>query len=314
MMKHITSKDFSLKDSAVALGKFECIHLGHQLLLEQIINQKKNKLNSVVFTFDLNPRLTLRGETNYQQIYTRRERYEILKSFGIDVLIEYPFTKEFASLSPEAFIRDVLVGRVGAKIVVVGKDFRFGKNRSGGIKELEHFSHELGYELVVMDKLKDHQKDVSSSRIRQLINKGQMEEVTELLGRPYTVYGEVVHGKALGRTIQIPTANLLTVPGKLLPPMGVYVSKVNIGDDLDHHYYGITNIGVKPTVEDTNTIGVETYIFDFNQDIYDQNIIVGLLHFCRSEMKFQSIEDLIRQMRKDISFGKSYVEELNTNT
>lgn len=306
-MKHITSKDFSITNSAVALGKFECIHLGHQLLLEEIKNQKKNQLNSVVFTFDMNPRLALSEDTNYQQIYTRKERYEILKFFGIDVLIEYPFTKEFASLTPEAFIRDVLVGQVGAKYVVVGRDFRFGKNRSGGIEDLERLSEELGYKLIIKDKLQDDSIDVSSSRIRQLIEKGQMEEVKELLGRPYSIYGKVVHGKALGRTIQIPTANQLADTGKLMPPNGVYISMVNIGEEITEPYYGITNIGVKPTVGEANVIGVETYIFDFDQDIYDQDLIVGLLHFCRPEMKFESIESLIKQMQEDIRFGKSYI-------
>jgi riboflavin kinase/FMN adenylyltransferase len=274
-------------------------------LLNEINEQKKNQLQSVVFTFDMPPRQTLTGETDYQQIYTKEERHIILERMGIDVLIEYPFTREFASLSPETFVRDILVGKAGAKVVVVGTDFRFGRKRSGGIEDLERLSEELGYRLIVKDKVQDHGKDISSSRIRELIEKGMMGEVTALLGRPYSVTGPVVHGKALGRTIQIPTANQIAEKDKLTPPNGVYVSRITIEEET---FYGITNVGTKPTVEDEPVKGVETYIFDFDRDIYDEIIEVELLHFCRPEMKFDSIEHLKVQMLKDISFGKEYAK------
>jgi riboflavin kinase/FMN adenylyltransferase len=252
------------------------------------------------------PRLALTGDTGYQQIYTKEERYEILKKMGMDVLIEYPFTKEFASLSPDAFVKDILVGQVGAKVVVVGTDFRFGSKRSGSVNDLERLSGQLGYQLIVMEKLQDQHGDISSSRIRSLIEKGQMEEVNKLLGRPYSIFGEVVHGKALGRTIKIPTANQLANPGKLIPPNGVYVSQIRIDEDI---YYGITNIGIKPTVDQSEIKGIETYIFDFDEDIYGKNIEVGLLHFRRPEMRFDSIENLTKQMQKDIAFGKDYINK-----
>lgn len=304
-MNYITSEDFMLKGSAVALGKFEGIHRGHQLLLNEINEQKKNQLQSVVFTFDMPPRHALTGETDCQQIYTKEERYMILERMGIDVLIEYPFTREFAALSPETFVRDILVGKAGAKVVVVGTDFRFGRKRSGGIEDLERLSGELGYRLIVKEKVQDHDVDISSSRIRELIEKGKMEEVTALSGRPYSVTGPVVHGRALGRTIEIPTANQMAKQDKLTPPNGVYVSKITIGEET---FYGITNVGTKPTVEELPVKGVETYIFDFDRDIYDKMIEVELLHFCRPEMKFDSVEHLKEQMLKDISFGKEYAE------
>ena len=295
-----------LEDSAVALGKFEGLHRGHQLLLDEIKGQNAMGKKSVVFTFDIPPRLSLTGETGYKQIYTKEERYDILKRYGIDVLIEYPFTREFASLAPDDFVRDILVGKAGAGVIVVGTDFRFGRNRSGGIEDLERLSGELGYRLVVKEKLQDHGSDISSSRIRSLIEKGLMEDVDLLLGRPYSIRGEVVHGKALGRTIQIPTANQLAAADKLIPPNGVYVSRILIGEEV---FYGITNIGVKPTVDQTETKGIETHIFDFDRDIYGDVIEVELLHYRRPEMRFDSFKLLTDQMQTDIAYGKSYIKD-----
>ncbi|MBQ9156014.1 MAG: bifunctional riboflavin kinase/FAD synthetase [Eubacterium sp.] len=304
-MQYITSSDFHLTDTAVALGKFEGIHRGHQLLLHEIIRQEDRQLKSVVFTFDMPPRFALSGDMGYQQLFTKEERHTILERMGIDVLIEYPFTRDFAALSPEEFVRDILVGKAGAKVVVVGTDFRFGKKRSGGVEDLERYSRDLGYELIVIDKLKEDHKDISSSRIRDLLMEGKMEDVTHLLGRGFSLAGPVIHGKALGRTINIPTANQQPEEGKLTPPNGVYVSRVHLGDEV---CYGITNVGVKPTVDDSCKKGVETYIFDFDRDVYDQFIEVELLHYCRPEMRFESVDALKEQMQMDIQFGKSYVK------
>lgn len=304
-MNYITSDNFQLRDSAVALGKFEGIHRGHQLLLSEIKEQKKNQLQSVVFTFDMPPSSALTGDHTYQQLFSKEERHLILERMGMDVLIEYPFTREFASLSPEEFVRDILVGKTGAKVVVVGTDFRFGKKRSGGIDDLKHLSDALGYKLIVKEKLQENHADISSSRIRELLEKGKMEEVLGLLGRPYSVTGTVVHGKALGRTIQIPTVNQLVDHNKLTPPDGVYVSGIRIGEE---YFYGITNVGVKPTVESDKIKGVETYIFDFDRDVYGKSIEVYFLHYCRPEMKFSSVGLLKEQMEKDIAYAKQYVQ------
>ncbi len=304
-MNYITSEDFSLKHSAVALGKFEGIHRGHQLLLSEIKKQETKHMNSVVFTFDMPPGSALSGDHAFRQIYTKDERHTILKNLGMDVLIEYPFTREFASLSPEAFIKDILVGKVGAEVVVVGTDFRFGKKRSGGISDLKRLSDSLGYQLIVKEKLQEDREDISSSRIRSLLAEGKMEEVLKLLGRPYSIAGKVVHGRALGRTIQIPTVNQRIDPVKLTPPNGVYVSCVHLEDEL---FYGITNIGVKPTIEGESEKGVETYIFDFDRDVYGKEITVDFLHYCRPEMRFDSVGMLKEQMLRDITYGKEYIK------
>lgn len=306
-MEYINHTEYQLKNTAVALGKFEGIHLGHQLLIDKVLAQKEKGYRSVVFTFDRPPASVIKGDSMIQQIYTKEERRALLSNMGLDVMIEHPFTREFMNLTPEEFIRDILVDKVGAKVIVVGKDFRFAKNRSGDVNMLEDLSEELGYELIVFDKLAIDGHVVSSTRIRDLLDHANMEEAETLLGRPYTVIGEVVKGNQLGRAVLgIPTANQIVPSGKMIPPHGVYVSRIFIDDK---EYHGITNVGVKPTVEDKKIKGVETNIFDFDEDIYGKTIKVELLHFCRNEMKFGSLQELIIQMNKDICFAKQYFNE-----
>lgn len=302
-MQYIQSSEFQLTNTAVALGKFEGLHLGHQLLLNELRKQKENGLKSVVFTFDRPPRAVITGDRQYIQIFTKEERRLFLERQGIDVMIEHPFTRDFADLSPEQFIEDVLVKKVDAGVIVVGCDFHFGKKRSGSIKNLKAGEDKYGYRLIVLDKVQDQGKEISSTRIRKLVEYGRMEEAADLLGRNYSIYGEVVHGRALGRTINIPTINQIPDRIKLLPPNGVYVSLVHIGEEV---YRGVTNIGVKPTVESVPSKGVETHIFDFEGDLYGQNVEVELLHFHRAELKFDSVEALKEQMAEDLQFAKSY--------
>ena len=246
-------------------------------------------------------------DTKYKQIYTKEERKTILEKRGINILIEHPFTKEFAALTPERFIREVLVEKVGAKVIVVGTDFHFGKNRSGSILDLENLEEECGYHLIVVEKLQLDGKDISSTRIRASLEKGDMEEASALLGRNYSVSGEIIHGNALGRTIQVPTINQKVPSFKLLPPNGVYVSKIHWNDEV---YYGITNIGTKPTVNDTSEKTVETNIFDFDKDVYGEKMVVELLHYHRKESRFSSVEALQTQLFKDIEFGKQFVAKI----
>lgn len=302
-MEYIKSSEFQLHNSAVALGKFEGIHLGHQLLLHEILEQKKNGFSSVVFTFDIPPKAVITGDKNYHQIFTKDERRLFLERQGIDVLLEHPFTPDFAALTPEEFIEEVLVKKVDAKVIVVGEDFHFGKKRSGNVENLRAAAAKYGYQLIVLEKKQDMGADISSTRIRELLSFGKMEEVKELLGRNYSVYGEVVHGRALGRTIDIPTINQIVEEIKMVPPNGVYVSLIHIGDET---YQGVTNIGTKPTVNAGSAKGVETNIFDFNGDLYGKMVEVELLHFCRAEMKFSGVEALKKQMQSDIKFAKNY--------
>ncbi|MBR5046697.1 MAG: bifunctional riboflavin kinase/FAD synthetase [Eubacterium sp.] len=302
-MQYIMSSDFQIQNSAVALGKFEGIHLGHQLLLNELMKQKEKGLNSVVFTFDIPPKAVIQGNRNYSLIFTKTERRLFLEKQGIDILVEHPFTKEFAASTPEEFIRDVLMEKMDARAIVVGSDFHFGKKRSGNVDTLREASARYGFELIILNKVQSDGREISSTRIRKLIECGKMEEAAQLLGRNFSIYGQVIHGRALGRTIQIPTANIRPEDLKLIPPNGVYLSKVHIDDKV---YKGITNIGVKPTVEEIPVKGVETYIFDFSEDIYGKNIDVELLHFHRAELRFKDVNELKEQMNKDILYAKNY--------
>ena len=221
---------------------------------------------------------------------------------GIDYLIECPFVPQVMTMEADAFVRWI-VKSLNVKCIIVGDDFRFGHNRAGDHRMLSAMAGELGYELIVVDKIKDGARDISSTYIREEIAAGHIKKANELLGYPFFIKGRVVHGRALGRTIGIPTVNLSVPHDKLLPPKGVYMSRVLVRDNW---YLGVTNIGCKPTIEGKNPIGAETYIIDFGQDVYGQDIMVELHKFVRPEMKFDSIEALKSQMSADINFTINY--------
>ena len=300
--------DFQLHNTAVALGKFEGLHRGHNLLLLELYKYHDQGLKSVMLTFDLPPKAVINHEYDCV-IYTKEERKRILEQTPLQCLVEYPFTEEFSKLTPEEFVRDILVGKLGAKRVVVGADFRFGHKRSGNVQILGELAEKYDYQLTVIPKLQDFGEDVSSSRIRKCLSEGNMEEANRLLGLPpFTVYGEVVHGKKLGSSVlNMPTANQVLPSIKYLPPNGVYVSRIIYKGQV---YYGISNIGVKPTVDDHFEKGLETYIFDFNEDLYGSFLEVQLLYHVRPEQKFASFEELKNQMYEDAEFGKNYIKNM----
>lgn len=303
--------EFQLNNTAVALGKFEGLHRGHNLLLEELYKYHDKGLRSVMFTFDLPPKAVINHDYA-RVIYTKEERRKILEKTPLNCLVEHPFTEEFSKLRPEEFISKILVGKCGAKVIVIGEDCHFGYKRSGNAELLRELSKRLGYKLVVIPKLQEDGEDVSSSRIRRCITEGNLEEANLLLGEPpFTIYGEVVHGKKLGSTVlSMPTANQAPPAIKFLPPNGVYVSRIIHNNNT---YYGISNIGVKPTVDDHIEKGVETFIFDFNQDIYGSMIEVQLLYFVRPEQKFNCFEDLKEQMYKDADYGRWYASQIDEN-
>lgn len=308
-MEYLVNKiDFQYKDTAVALGKFEGLHLGHQRLFHELTQWKKDGLKSVVFTFDMPPKLLIDG-IQENVIYTKKEREFLLEQFGMDVMIVYPF-KELRMLSPEAFVSEILVKRLDVKAIVVGEDFGFGYKRAGNIQLLQELSKVYGYQLTVVHKLQYQGEDISSSRIRRALMDGNLELANKMLGHPYTMVGEVVHGRQLGRTIGIPTANIFPDKRKYLPENGVYVARIHIEGE-ERVYYGICNIGVKPTIDQNLQRGVETFLFDFQYDIYGKNIFVELLHFVRPEMKFASVEQLSAQIHNDAEFGRNYVKKFS---
>ena len=291
----VETTGFRLKNSVVTLGKFDGLHIGHQMLIDHILEFKKQGYQSVVFTFSLHP-YNLFNEKETKLIYTQEEKILKLREEGLDVLIVYPFTTQTAAMSPEDFIKKVLVEQLDVKKIVVGNDYCFGKDRRGNVQMLIDYSEKYGYEVYAYEKIEYNGKVVSATRIRDAISKGLMEEVTAMLGKPYSVIGEVKHGKKLGRKLEMPTINLEPEGCKLLPPHGVYASKVKVDGK---EYVGVTNIGCKPTVSDEASVGVETHLIGYNGNLYGRTLEVKLYHYIREEQKFNSIEELKKQMYKD---------------
>ena len=295
--------EFKLHNTAVCLGKFDGIHIGHQLLLNRIVKEKSKGRASVVFTFALHP-ANLFSDKKIDLIDTQEEKKKKLQESGVDILISYPFTKETASMEPERFIEEVLVGQLDVKVIVIGRDFHFGYKRKGNVELLKKMAQKYSYEVIDYDKITYKGEIVSSTRIRSSIEKGDLELAASLLGRPYEITEEVLHGQQLGRTIGVPTINQTVVPEKILPANGVYVSTVRIGQKT---YGAITNIGCKPTVGELFQKGVETNIFDYSGDLYGRIITVQLHAFVRGERKFESVNTLVCQMHKDIAYAKEYL-------
>lgn len=301
-MEYITGRtDFKIQyNTALTLGKFDGIHKGHQKLLSKV-RAFAPFMKSVVFTFDVNPTIAVsKGEGTI--LTTNEERKAVVERFGIDYLYECPFTDEIRNMEAADFVRKI-VEDLNVRYIAVGTDFGFGHNRQGDYRLLQNMSGQLGFKVEVVDKERYEGREISSTYIREVIAVGDMETAEKLLGYPYTVKGVVGYGRQLGRTIGIPTTNIIPIKDKLLPPNGVYASKVHIEGET---HMGVTNIGVKPTVGDENEKGAETFIFDFDKDVYGKNITIELHKFIRPEMRFDSIGDLKEQMEKDIEFVRKY--------
>ena len=293
--------DFQLEEpTAVTLGKFDGLHRGHDLLMQTVLKYSKEyNLASVAFTFDIPPRNKVE-EIVANVLTTNEEKEYIFEKRGIDYLIECPFTTEVMSMEPKAFIAWISKA-LHMKYVVVGDDFRFGYKRSGDYHTLQQYEAEYGYKTIVIDKLKDSNRDISSTYVREKIADGNIKKANELLGYKYFIKSEILHGRKLGRTIGVPTINMILPENKLLPPNGVYVTEVLVDGKT---YMGVTNIGCKPTVTDAKVIGVETYIDGFHQDVYGEKIVVSFLQFIRPEQKFNTIEELKAQMQSDIEVSR----------
>lgn len=297
--------EFKYTNTAVTLGKFDGLHLGHQELINRVISYKQQGLTAVMFSFLMHPG-NLFSDKEFELIYTEEEKVAKVGHSGIDVLISYPFTEETRSMEPEVFIKEILVGKLDVKVIVVGKDFRFGYKAKGDVALLKQYEEVYGYQVIAIEKKTWKHEVISSSAIRKALKQGDIEAANSMLGSPYAIRGEVMHGRRIGRTIGMPTTNLIPPTTKLLPPCGVYVSRTIVDGKL---HDGVTNIGYKPTVGEEEYIGVETFIFDFDNDLYGEMIEVELLNYMRPELKFGSIEELVIKMREDIIIAKKYLKQ-----
>ncbi|MGI6008147.1 MAG: bifunctional riboflavin kinase/FAD synthetase [Ruminococcus sp.] len=295
-MRYITNTlDFMLqKRSIITLGKFDGLHRGHRKLVDRINALKKPGFETVIFTFDVSPVMRL-SDPSFKMILTNEERLHLANRMGVDCLVECPFVPEIMHMDAKDFVREILVNQMKAAHLAVGPDFHFGHKRGGTPGLLKEMGRQYGFQVDILDKVMDGSREISSTYIREEIMKGNLQKANELLGYPFFVEGEIVHGRHLGHTIGIPTINQRPSLHKLLPPFGVYASVTEIDGEP---YFGISNIGVKPTVGDSRP-GVETYLFDVDRQLYGKQAHVRLYYFIRPEYKFPSVVQLQHQIKKD---------------
>lgn len=283
--------------ACVTVGNFDGVHLGHQMLFAEVVQRAyRHHGTSVAVTFDPHPLQVLRPE-GIKLISTCAQKIELIGHAGIDVLVIVPFTLQFAATSAVHFVDEILKRRIGVKELVVGYDYAFGKGRTGDIPFLQKQGLEKGFPVTVVDAHYENGMVVSSSKVRELVVEGRMEDARRLLGRFYQIRGEVQIGKQRGgKEIGFPTANLHLDVEDLIPKIGVYVSQVICDGKC---YGGVLNIGYNPTFGEEKLVA-ETHIFDFNQDIYGKPIKVNLLQFLRGEQKFSGVQELAAQIGRDV--------------
>lgn len=296
--------DFYLREeSAAAIGKFDGVHVGHRWLLEEILDQRKVGKKACVFTFDPPPSVFF-GKTEEKELSTREEKRRLFAALGVDILIEFPLNRETAAMLPQTFVSEVLFGRMRAGFVAAGTDISFGAGGVGDAALLKRMAAESGVDVCIIEKVAVDGQEVSSTRVRKAVEEGDMPLTERLLGMPYPVIGTVQHGNRIGHTLGMPTLNLLPPADKLLPPLGVYYSGVWL---KGQYYKAISNIGYRPTIkEEIKRLGVETYLYDFDGDVYGEEIEVNLYEFKRPEKQFHNVEELRAQLQEDIAAGAAY--------
>lgn len=292
--------------AVVTSGTFDGVHFGHRKILKRVVKLAQDSGgHSAVITFWPHPRFVLRpDDDSLKLLSTFEEKATLFEKAGIDYLVKIPFTKEFSQLSSEQFIKRILIDAIGVKKLVIGYDHKFGRNREGSFDYLKEHSEDFGFHVEEISRQDVDHIGVSSTKIRKALLDGDVAVAAGYLSRAYELSGTVVHGKKLGTDIGFPTANLnIDEQYKLIPKDGVYAVKVTVNDQ---ELSGMLNIGVRPTVDGINRV-VEVHIFDFSEDIYGKKITLHFINRLRSEQKFQGIEELKGQLKKDKIEALKYV-------
>lgn len=297
----------SQKQSIVTIGTFDGVHIGHQEIIEKIIEDAQNSdYESLILTFFPHPRMVLAHELGVKLLNTINEKIELLEKIGLSNLIIHPFDEIFSQLSAEEFVAKILVEKLKIKKIILGHDHRFGKDRSASIDDLIIFGKKYNFEVEQISAQKIDQVAISSTKIRTALLEGNIVLANQYLGYQYSFSGKVVKGKQLGRTIGFPTANIqIDEAYKLIPKNGVYIVKSSIDEKI---HFGMMNIGNRPTVDGKNQT-IEVYFFDFDKDIYYTSISVTILDRIRDEKKFDSLEDLKKQIEKDKQSVITYIKQ-----
>lgn len=310
-MKVITASDRSIPKtpSVVTIGTFDGVHIGHQKIIKRLTKKASEKhLISVILTFFPHPRMVLQQNSDIQLLNTISERTEILSALDLDYIYVKEFTQDFADLSARDFVKTVLVDKLHVKHVIIGYDHQFGKNRSANIDDLRKFGAEFNFEVEEISAQDIKDVAVSSTKIRSSLHSGDIKTANAFLGYAFYITGTVVRGKGFGKKMEFPTANInVSETYKLIPKNGVYAVSSTYQNKV---IYGMMNIGVNPTFEaDKKTI--EVHFFDFDEDLYGQDLKISVLDRLRDEHKFESVEALIAQLRQDRINAKQIIAALD---
>jgi riboflavin kinase/FMN adenylyltransferase len=295
-------------NSIVTVGVFDGVHIAHQEILRRMKEEKlKTGARTVLVTFDPHPQEVLHPNEKFYILTTIDERIELLSDYDLDIIFVVNFTPEFSNITAEEFCKEIMLGRIGLRKVIVGYNHAFGKNREGNPEKLKGFGERYGFEVELIPQLLVENNPVSSSKIRAILNEGNVRLASKLLGRYYFINGVVVKGSGRGKELGIPTANIEPISSrKLMPKNGVYVVRVTIDRK---HYFGLMNIGYRPTFELDSERVAEVNIFDFDEEIYFKHIKVEFIDRLRDEMKFPTPKELVEQIEKDKKDAVKLIEK-----
>ena len=303
---HSLSNYNHTENTVVTIGTFDGVHIGHQKIIEQVVETaKKLGKKSVLLTFFPHPRMVLQQNASIELINTIDERAELLSKTGLDYLIIHPFSIEFSRLTALDFVRKILVNQLNTSKLIIGYDHHFGKNREGNLEQLTEYSHLYNFEVEEIPAQDINDVSVSSTKIRKALSDKNIKTANKYLGYHFMLNGTVVNGKQLGGKIGFPTANIsIKEDYKLIPKMGVYVVKSKIDNNT---IFGMMNIGFRPTLEGKHQT-IEVHFFNFEKDLYNQNLTIEILYFLRDEEKFGSVEKLILQLKEDEKIALNYIQ------
>jgi riboflavin kinase / FMN adenylyltransferase len=292
------------KPMGVGLGNFDGLHIGHMALINTVVSESKlNGLGSVIYTYTKHPESILRKKLFTPLLTTVNKKIELLSETPLGYLYFDEFDEEFSRMQPVEFVKRILVEKLNAKLAVAGFNYRFGYKGQGDVEALKEFGIKFGFKVIVIPPIKIRNEVVSSTLIRNSVAKGDMDKVFKLLGRHYSITGEVQSGRRIGNQLGFPTANIHPEDYLILPQNGVYLTKTLLNGTL---YNSLTNIGYNPTFAGLDRISVETHIIDFDKDIYGEKIEVFVISKMRGELKFNDKFELISQIGKDISFAREF--------
>lgn len=310
IIENILTTEFKFEDTFVAIGNFDGVHYGHQMLIkETVIKAKRAKKKSVVFTFLNHPMEIIKKSQCFDYINTVEEKLSLLEDLGVDCVILQPFDKNFSEYTPLEFVR-ILKDKLKVKEIFVGFNFSFGKDGIGKTTDLKYLAEIYGIKVNEIPPVVLNGQVVSSSLIRKLILDSKFEEAIKYLGHPLTVIGEVIHGKKIARTLGYPTANI-KISNRLYPPLGIYGAYVKIENSDNNKVKkilnGVVNVGLNPTLK-PGELSLEVHILDFDEDIYGEKLNIQLVKYLREEKKFESIEKLISTIKNDVEQWEKFLK------